>query len=380
MNQKGEVKPMLKVSVIGVGNAGNQIAARAFRRGIKNVIAINSSEKDLNTVRDEINTLLIGDSKGAGKDRSNAKEFIKKGISSIIQEKHLDDSIVNQDVVFIVTSTGGGTGSGMGPVLHAVLSATFPKTHFIIVGILPSLNESLAAQQNSLEWLREMKQSNPTYMLYDNGNREDKGAIEMLTSINDEIVNDMLVVQGDYQKDTPYSSIDEKDSMKLYTTRGRLVIGQIKDFNEKDLELRTIEDRLISSIKVSAHSELEYDRVIKRQGLIINLNNNLYRTLDTNIPEVHNAFGEPIEGFEHLVIENAVPSFVATVMAGLSFPDDRISKTLQRIEKIQEALTEEKASILDSVNLDSIAGLRSEKKNEEAEAAPVDINELMKMY
>lgn len=370
-------KGVLKISVIGVGNTGNQVAALAKERGIESVIAVNSSQKDLETVKDKIHTLLIGDTKGAGKDRNQAKEFIKKSIGTIIEQKHLDSVCDGKDVVFIVTSTGGGTGSGMGPILHAVLSATYPKTHFILAGVSPTISESLAAQQNSLEWLQEMKKTNPTYMIYDNGNYSDQGT-DMFRLVNSDIVEDMLVIRGDYQLDTPLTSIDERDSMKLYTTKGRLVIGRIKDVSEKDIESKSIEDRIISQIKNSAHAEVQYDNVLRRQGLIVNLSNKMYKTIDQNLSTIRGVFGEPIESFEHLAIDDRnQDTTVSMVLSGLSFPDDRIAKTLKRIKEVQDSLGKEKASILDEIDLTDVSGLR---KEDSEPASPSDIKDILAMF
>ena len=67
---------MLQVGVIGIGNTGNQIATLAMNELKIPVLAINSSEKDLETVPDSVPKKLIsstkGLSQGAGKNRSLA--------------------------------------------------------------------------------------------------------------------------------------------------------------------------------------------------------------------------------------------------------------------------------------------------------------------
>ena len=68
---------MLKVSVVGIGNAGSQVAALAQEKLGIEVLAINSSEKDLETIPQSVPHILIGDTKGAGKERGAAKKFLK---------------------------------------------------------------------------------------------------------------------------------------------------------------------------------------------------------------------------------------------------------------------------------------------------------------
>ena len=81
---------MLNVSVIGLGNAGSQVAALAMEKLGVAALAINSSEKDLQTIPSSVPHVLIGDTKGAGKERSAAKKFLKDSIMTIINDKELD--------------------------------------------------------------------------------------------------------------------------------------------------------------------------------------------------------------------------------------------------------------------------------------------------
>lgn len=352
---------MLKVGLIGIGNAGNQVVKLGKQAGF-DAIALNSSERDLATVADTVTIVTVGDEKGAGKDRSVAKEFIKEAAPELLSEGIFNEVVVDKDIVVVIASAGGGTGSGMAPSLQAVLQAVYPQTHFIIAGIVPTISESLAAQQNALEYLKEMKKTNPTYMLYDNMKFESLGPVSMIQEVNREIIEDLRVIRGDYQVSTPFTSIDEKDSMKIYQTPGRLVISRAACFKEKDVDEKSIEQRLVDAVKLGAHVELETDRIVKRLGLIINLPQSLYEKLDVTLPTVKKAFGEPIEGFEHIAVDDKYESRTVVTMSGLSFPDDRIQKTIQRIEEVKSKLNEQKGSILDNYDVDNVANARKDDK------------------
>lgn len=349
---------MLKISVIGIGNAGNQVAELAKRNNI-DAIALNSSEKDTASLSD-VDSLVIGDEKGAGKDRKIAKGFIQSFAKQLLAEKKFTDVITKNEVTFVVSSTGGGTGSGMAPVLYTILSKVYPAKRFILIGILPPLKESVAAQQNTIEYLKEMRKSDGVYELYDNNNYSGKLIDVMLSSVNREIVEDMLVVRGDYQKSTPYNSIDEKDMLKLIETKGRIVITRTFGVNEKDIDERELEDRIIDTLKGGAHAELDRDQIIKRLGLIVSMNSKVYKTLDTNLPKLKEFVGEPVEGFEHIAIqEDGDINKLITILSGLSIPDDRIEKILQRIKEASNALTRRKeSSVLDDASMDIIDSLR----------------------
>lgn len=371
---------MLKIAVVGIGNAGNQVAELAKRNGIDG-IALNSSEKDISTLS-EVNSLVIGDEKGAGKDRNIAKQFIQSSIKDLLAEPTFKNVVTDNEVIFVVSSTGGGTGSGMAPVMVDILSRVHPKKRFILVGILPPLKESVAAQQNTIEYLKEMRQSNPVYKLYDNNNYANQPTNKMLSTVNMEIVEDMKVIRGDYQHATPYNSIDEKDMLKIIETNGRLVIARAFGMKEKDLDEKDIEQRLIDSLKGNAHAELDRDQIIKRLGLIVNLNEKVYKSLDTNLPVFKDLVGEPIEGFEHIYLKEAAEeeNKVIAVLSGLSVPDDRIEKIVQRIQEATAALTRTKeSSILDDTATDALDDLRGTGKKESA-GGEVNLDDIFGNY
>lgn len=374
---------MLKVAIVGIGNAGNQVAELAKKtKGIEG-IAINSSEKDISTVS-AVKAIVIGDEKGAGKDRNIAKEFIQKSARKLLSEPEFTDVIVNNEVIFVVSSTGGGTGSGMAPVLTDVLTRVYPTKRFILVGILPPIKESIAAQQNTIEYLKEMRNFNPTYMLYDNNTRADLPTSEMMLAINRQIIEDICVIRGDYQHATPYNSIDEKDMLKIVETEGRLVIASVHNLKEKDIDEKSIEDRLIENLRTNTHTELERDQIIKRLGLIVNLNDKLLKSLDTNLPKLKEIIGEPVEGFEHIYVNNddSQENLVLTLLSGLSVPDDRIEKIIQRIDEATAQLTKVKeSSILDEAQTDFLDQLRgSETSKKEADIDQIDLDDIFGNY
>lgn len=55
------------------------------------------------------------------------------------------------DVVVVVGSTAGGTGSGIGPLLSNRIQATYPSKICIFFGVLPKHSES--AKPSSMPWM-----------------------------------------------------------------------------------------------------------------------------------------------------------------------------------------------------------------------------------
>ena len=88
---------MLDISVIGIGNAGSQVASLASEKLSVPVLAINSSEKDLETIPSSIPHILIGDQRGSGKERLAAKKFLKGAIMDIVNNEEYM-KIIKKDV------------------------------------------------------------------------------------------------------------------------------------------------------------------------------------------------------------------------------------------------------------------------------------------
>lgn len=362
---------MLDVGVLGTGNAGSQVAALAMERLSVDVLAINSSEKDLQTLPDSVPRHLIGDKKGAGKERSEAKRFLKESIMSIINDDE-KSKVFNKEVLFIISSCGGGTGSGTAIMIANILGEVFPNTKIIVVGILPTLKEALSTQLNSIEYMKELYGAldGATYMLYDNEKLSKLPSPQMMQKINESIVNDIDVIRGAYQLPTRYSSIDEKDMYNIISTSGRIAVASLTDIKEKDTDDTTIEDLLVQQFKTNAHCELQRDKIVHRTGVISNLSDRLNDKFDSHIPAVQEFIGAPVEEFEHIVIntDRHLPNNVFLIAAGLTQVNDRIRKINDRIDEINELQKQrEEESELGNVDFEAMSS-KIERKEVDPEA------------
>jgi hypothetical protein len=375
---------MIKIGVIGCGNAGNQVAELANNLYSIPACAINSSEKDLSTVT--IKKIHIG-TQGSGKDRDIAKSYMKKEIKNLLNGEVLRELIDDKEVIFIVSSTGGGSGSGISPMLYEVLSSIYATKRFILIGILPEIKESIASQQNTIEYLTELQSiEDITYMLYDNNRRMKLPMSEILPSINMDVVEDINILSGYYLHTTPLNSIDEKDMFKIIGTVGMLNISKLYNFKEKDLDNQDIEDLFIDYMKNKTGTcEMERDGIIKRSGLILLLKERLQSYIDSSMSKVKKLYGEPLESFHHDVIidDNNKDEInrAIYIMSGLSIPDDRIAKIMERIEEVKEAMLKTKStSLLDDADCDDIKLLRMEKSKEIDESKDVNPLDIMAKF
>ena len=375
---------MIRLGLIGIGNCGNQVVSLAKETKDIPGIAINTSDKDLENVKN-LTVFKIGSSKGAGKSRDKAKAYVKQMMKQLLSQEKFKSHIDENDVVAIVASTGGGTGSGISVMLTHLLSTMYVDKRFILVHVLPSLKESLAAQQNTIEYLKEMNNFNATYMSYDNGCKDGLPSNVMMKQMNEETVEDLAVIRGDYLLSTPFTSIDEEDLTKILEVPGRLVVHRVYDIKEKDIDKVGIEDMLIQKLSDTTYStELHNDNRVMKMGVILNVTEKLSNKIDTNFTEFKNQIGNPIEGFEHVaIIEPSMnlKNRAIVISSGLSLPEDRIEKINERIQEILDEIEKQKQvnSILDSIETDKIKGLRG-IRNDSNGPDEIDIDDFLSKY
>ena len=374
---------MLNVGVIGLGNTGNQIASLAYEQLKIPVMAVNSSEKDLETINNNIPKKLItdadGESKGAGKNRQLAKKYLKDSIMTFLSSEDVQDFVGDLDVLFIVSSTGGGTGSGTSLIMSSIIASMFVDVHVITIGVLPVMNEALSAHVNTLEYLNELYSTldGQTYMLYDNDKYSGMPSYKMMNLVNDEVVKDIDVLRCTYNYTTKYDSIDEEDMRRLISFPGRILVARLEDIKERDLDKDSIEDLLIKKIKSNAHTEIQRDQKVIATGIIANLSEAVFSEFDNHIEKVRDFIGDPDHDFNHLYVneERKMPNNVFLIIGGLSVINDRIAKISDRIEEIeQKQKTREEENSLNDLSVSELSQKVSSKdKSKKTSASNVDI-------
>lgn len=378
---------MLKVGIIGLGNTGNQVAALAQERLKVPVVAINSSEKDLESVPQIKVRRLIkkkdGESAGAGKDRSLAKQYLKDSVMDLLKDEEINEIIMGLDVVFVVSSTGGGTGSGTAPILTNLISERFADTKCIMIGVLPVNNEAYSSHVNTLQYLDELYNvlNNQTYMLYDNDKLAGLPSYQLLEKVNNEIVSDIDVLRCTYNTKTQYDSIDDRDMTRLISFSGRIMVSRLEGFQEKDCDNQTIEDMIITNIKKNCHVESQRDHKVMATGIITNLSDALTSDFDNNIPKVREFVGDPVHAFAHIKVneDRKDPNNVFFIETGLTPINDRINRISDRVEEIeqkQKVLEDENA--LSDINIKALS--ETVKDEEKVINENLDVNSIFSKF
>ena len=319
------------LGVIGIGAAGNNIADEFALRGIPS-IAINYSSKDLESLENVTDTLTLFGSQGVGKVRSDAQRLMENNWESAVEfvKKHMSTPSI--EVVMVVFSTGGGSGSGSSPILIEMLQSEMSDKTFVACPVLPDLSEALVNQLNTLSTLDELSSIDIAILPIDNEKAKEKYGLipkNKLYKVTNQTFVQLINEAISYtEKHSKYGVIDQKDILQLFKTNGILNISKLNMGDIADLKLnkREFTDKIKNCWNHSLFAEIEYNNII-RVGMIFDGQEGLMEYLRYDM--IFDLFANyPIDVFEGNYIKNN-SGCIISILAGLSW----ISSRIERIEK-----------------------------------------------
>lgn len=342
--EKNQKRGLVSLGVAGVGNGGCQIAQKAFVEAEFDALAFNTSMKDMLNVTAPIPRIVIGDERGVGKDRDVAIEYIYENHKKITDKKSVVDFIQNNEVIVVVNTSGGGSGSGMGfPLLNVLMVKAkelglLSSRRFILVHALPQLKEGYISQKNTMDYFSDIPKGFVVpIMSYDNDQYSGLAPAEVLERVNNDVVADLCVLRGDYIKQTPYESVDEEDLFRIYEAPGRILVLRAENIKEKDIDKETIAQILIKNHFKSAATEIQKDGIVKYAAVVANLNDKMASQFDVYSPVSELINTVNIKSFPHVYKPKSdEPNSVYIILSGLSRPTDRVSKIADVIAEIEE--------------------------------------------
>ena len=107
---------VVKIKVIGVGGAGNNVINRMIDAGVEGVdfIVVNTDKQDLNKSNCK-NKIQIGEKLTGGMGAGSKPEVGRKSAEE--SRAQIAKILENTDMVFITAGMGGGTGTGAAPIV-----------------------------------------------------------------------------------------------------------------------------------------------------------------------------------------------------------------------------------------------------------------------
>lgn len=229
----------LKFGFIGLGQAGCNIANEFAKLGYKS-IAINTSSTDLELLEDihKNNKILINTGvQGAGKDPNVGKEALESHIEEVY--KVVDSVFEDIDKLFVCAGMGGGTGSGMLPLMTEILiEQGFDVS---VIATLPGGIESPRVQLVSLATYEELTQIEglTNTFIIDNKKASERipgiGIDTKYKMLNSSMANQLNNINEMSTKPS-LMAFDAKDLETVLRARGIAILSQITIDNVDDLK------------------------------------------------------------------------------------------------------------------------------------------------
>lgn len=342
-----EKSNLLKIGVLGLGNGGGNVADFAASEGF-DAIAINGSQKDLDRLQNNVTKFPIGDGKGTGKNREEAKAFLGNHIG-ILEDIKMQEFINSHDVIVIVSSTGGGFGSGASILMAQKLHEKNANKCIIPIGIFPFDSEGYTAQEHSIEWLKELKECDEFgYMYYDNNRFASLTPDEVCNRINTEIVDALKIFRGDFTLEDRTGGIDERDMLTALSVPGRIV-AYYREIEESDIIDDSLVKTMIESIKEdSGQAELVQDHQIMASAFEYCLHPNFNVYVPSIKDDMQEMVGQHLNDYSNYANlqedDYDTMDSIAIVLSGLSDPTLRIDRMINKRDKMADTIINRKTA------------------------------------
>jgi hypothetical protein len=301
------------LSFICIGQAGGNIGYLLEQHGY-NCLFVNTSKEDLSTLNVKYR-YLIKNGDGANHSREKAIQLLKADYNSIIDE--ISDKLGHSSLIYLIFSTGGGTGSGVAPILLEMLNSKFPQKHFGCITILPSTDEQPKPQINAVKCFEEITNIDKLTSVFTLDN----------SKLDKFMINKSFVQQFNTMLDIPNhtntkGNIDKAELWEMLITRGGAM------FTTTNANTN-ITPSIIKSWENNYFVSLEKDKNIVYMGLSI--------TDDINIDDLKKYIGTPYDIFKNYNRDQTV-----TLLTGLSFPKTRINDIIEGLNIDKDTIIKNK--------------------------------------
>lgn len=295
-----------KISFVAVGQAGGNIG-RLFEQEGYPVLYINTSKEDLDTLKDIKFRYHITGGEGCNKDRNKAKQLLMEDYDQIAAEI---DTKIEAELIIVLFASGGGTGSGAGPMLidlllddgHAVGAAT----------IIPAANESIKSNINAYECFTELTALDKMGACFILDNK--KG--EKL-DLNRKFTQSLCTFLELPEKHRDVSGIvDKAEAMETLKAHGMAIA----------LSMPAKESTgVLHAFKENIYAELEADRVVKYIAVSL--------AEETNMEDIVKVIGMPVD-----IFQTSNNNETICCLSGLSYPQARLEEIYRCVQKNQETV------------------------------------------
>ena len=346
-----------KICFVCIGQAGGNLGELLAEQGY-NVLAINTSQEDLNTLKVVTHKYHVPGGIGCSKDRKEAKRVLDAHIEAIVDQI---DNYCSEEIIYCIFSAGGGTGSGFSPdLIDALIGMYVDDDGYACkkigaITILPADSESPQAKMNAyqcLEELSELEECMCNLFILDNNRTQN------LKTLNSQFVDMITATLSVPSKHKSASgNVDTAEMIRMFTTPGVSVISVTSG--------KTDDRKIIEKIRYGIFAPINDSPEAKSMS---------YMMASTITPLNYKMFiaefGQYVDEF-HTSNQN----LNIVMLNGLAFPSDRLSSMYTNLKQSTEIIRSNRqrrsstkkmsqdSSILDDLVVQPRAHVKTEQLN-----------------
>lgn len=353
----------INVGVIGVGQCGSKLAEEFYKRGYTTVV-INTATQDLKPIQIPerqklfLDYALGGAAKDLGTGQAAAEEYSEQ-ILQMLQEHFADN-----EVLMLITSGGGGTGSGSAEVM-VKLMAQLDKP-ISVVFVLPMSSEDTLAKHNSIQTLSKLAKLAKedivnSLIVVDNAKIEllnpGLSMAEFWKTANNAIVEPLHLFNKLSSNPSPYTSLDPMDFTRVFVGTGDCSLyGMIEVENYMAEE--SIAEAIITNMEnglLASEFNLQQTRSV---GVIVTGSKEILEQIPaTNIEYgfamVNKICSEGTQVFRGVYeVPGQTTLKVYSLFSGLGLPEERIAELKAEAERHMASLQGKESSRASNMNID----------------------------
>lgn len=294
-----------KIAFVAIGQAGGNIGQLFEQKGF-NVLYVNTSQEDLDTLEKAKFKYHIPGGEGCNKDRRKAKQLIMDDFDNIAEEI---ETKIKSDLIFTIFASGGGTGSGAGPMLTDLLIDEGQTIGTIT--IIPDVEESVKSHINSYECFSELTEISGTAACFILDNKVgdklelNKDFVEAFCSFLD-IPEKHKSVKG---------NIDKAEIIETLKAHGMAVVVR-QEAQESTEIIRAIKD---------CYAPIESDRAVKYIATSL--------SGGVKMADLEKAVGTPIDNFQTFNDEETI-----CCISGMTYPQSRLDIVYNKVSENEETI------------------------------------------
>lgn len=338
----------MRTRIIGIGAAGNKAAISAVENNVdklENILLINSTLKDIPNDYKGRKFCFTNAYGGCGKERQKAKDLIIADLQTDamkLEEFLCIGTPEKAELVVLVSSTEGGTGSGSVPILAAYIWNVLgiPVHCFAFTGF----EEDGRGLMNTVEYFQEMEEGFTVECLQNNKFMKDcnNNKIKAEQAANAEFCKKVSILFGNPLRDSDHN-IDPTDLLKISTTSGYMVIEftEFRKIKNRE-EFRAMIERTIDESKTLDLNEKSQ----RKLAVIINVDKDSTDIIDYQDILI-DRFGMCFEKFEHIQYESDMPEFIAFISAGSKIPVKEVETIYEKYKQYTGKVDKNKDSFFE---------------------------------